>query len=217
VRAKLSLLSASIICLAGLAASVAAAPAQAVPASHEAPAVTIHVTMPRHITRHDRRIGKKIIRWEKRHRGNHAKSRDLKQTRRHAKKHGADPCAVVTNTNGVYEAGFLVAWFTMTTHYCYTGPSVGPWGASNKVTSHRTTFSVGVTGPGEVAGWGYDQSITGIVAHCFKNGYGFHDGVNRCSGEYESDEVEFTATLPILGPVASAYPYIWEAEWMTSS
>lgn len=125
-----------------------------------------------------------------------------------------DPCATIYGTERVTQMGVTVADYYQNTYFCWNGTQYGPWSSADLVTSHSTTWSVGITTAGSVASWKYGQNITGMEFHCFTSGYGFSGGINKCSGNYEYQEVQFEWCPIRIGCVGSADAWIEQAEYL---
>jgi hypothetical protein len=83
-----------------------------------------------------------------------------------------DPCRTSSrqqNANDLF--GITLFWFKMTTRYCWNHITV---------TSHSTTISWGVTGPGAAVGWAY-ISNSGVHFAC----YVASGSTRQCSGNHE--------------------------------
>jgi hypothetical protein len=216
VRTKASVLFATILALGGLSGLVAV-PAQAIarPVHH------VHYLNPSSIKNPVlRREALQAQRWELAHPGHALPVHTTWSETRHtdAPNAAGDPCTTISGTEEVKNAVDVeLMWFKLSTYFCWSGPEDGPWSSADKVTSHSTTWSVGVTTAGSIVGWAYNQNVTGIEFHCFTDGYGFSGGINSCSGNYEYDEVEFEACLLKVGCYDTEYPYVWEAEYLNGA
>jgi hypothetical protein len=115
---------------------------------------------------------------------------------------GQDPVATVTTTSSLSPAtpmpdgtscrtgsqmkkandayGFELAWYTMTTYFCYDNVTV---------TYHSTHVSGGTTTLGGVGGWSYNGTPDGINFHC----YVAAGSTRNCSGNQEEAQGQFQA------------------------
>jgi hypothetical protein len=123
-----------------------------------------------------------------------------------------DPCKAISATDiGVNSAHVVMWFFAMTTHFCWNGTLYGPWSKFVEVTSRSTKVAAGVTSAGSRAGYRFIRN-TGFKSHCFVSGYGFSGGINKCSGNYEYDKVQFRRC--VSGRCSNAYPWIEQVEYL---
>ena len=80
--------------------------------------------------------------------------------------------------NDIY--GFELAWYTMTTYFCYNYVIV---------TTHSTNVTGGTTTLGGIGGWSYLGTPDGINFHCYVAG----GGTRACSGNQEEAQGQFQA------------------------
>ena len=76
--------------------------------------------------------------------------------------------------------GFALAWYQMTTYFCYNG---------DIVTYHSTQVNGGITTLGAIGGWAYNGTPSGINFHC----YVAHGSTENCSGNQEEAQGQFQA------------------------
>ncbi len=108
-------------------------------------------------------------------------------------------------------------WFQMEEYYCWDGPAVGPPTPSEKVTSHATTRSIGVTHTGSLLGWKFDKYLTPVQFHCFVSDSHFSGGINACSGNYEYDQAQFDYCPIRIGCVSNDYPWVQQEEYLSGA
>lgn len=153
-----------------------------------------------------------IVQWEQTHKQAVPTYVSMSAVSHHADAPNAagDPCTSFSGRGNIYTgvAHIDVAWVQMTTDFCYTGPAVGPPTTADRVTSHNSTIQIGVTEPGNATGWSYVQNISGINFKCYVTA----GGTNACSGNEESDQVEFQECLLKIGCDGTAYPSVTDLE-----